>query len=281
MELFPTDLLDPVSLAPALKDVEYIFHIAGVTKAKTSAEYHRGNVETTRALLRVASQVPTLKKFTLISSLAAVGPSPDGTPFDETASCNPITAYGRSKLKAEQIAEEFLDKVPCVILRPPAVYGPRDRDILEIFQWVRRGIIPLIGTTEKTLSLIHGVDLARGIIEATFSERTVGKTYFISEERIHTYSELVRFIGDIMRKKAIPLRLPSVAIWALAALTELAFLPTSKTPVLNLDKARVLLHVHWVCSPAKLKQDIGFETQISTHDGLLSTHDWYRAKGWL
>ncbi len=238
-------------------------------------------MHTTQTLLQLAAQIPTVKKFCLISSLAVVGPSADGTRLDESAPCRPLTTYAQSKIDAEQLTRDFSGKIPIVILRPPTVYGPRDRDILEMFQWIRRGIIPLIGKEEKTLSLIHGVDLARGIAEATFSERTTGNTYFISEERIYTYTELVEFISTIVHKKAIRLRFPSAAVWVLAAATELVFLPSSKTPVLNLEKARIILQPHWVCSPAKLKQDIGFETQISTHDGLLSTHDWYRNMGWL
>ncbi len=281
MEWFPSDLLDPVLLRPALDGVEYVVHIAGVTKAKNRSEYYRNNVQTTQTLLQLAAQIPTLKKFCLLSSLAVVGPSADGIPLDESAPHKPITTYGQSKLEAELLARDFSGKIPIVILRPAAVYGPRDPAVLEMFQWIARGIIPLIGKEEKTLSFIHAADLARGIAEATFSDRTTGNTYHISEERIHTYTELVEFIGTIMDKKAIRVRLPSFVIKAIAAATELMFLSSSKTPVLNLEKVTDLLQPHWVCSPAKIKQDIGFETHIPTFDGLLLTYNWYRQMKWI
>lgn len=261
--------------------MEYIFHIAGLTKAKNRAEYFRGNVSTTETLLRAAAELRTLKKFTLLSSLTVVGPSLDGKPLDESAPYNPITWYGESKVAAEQLTKQYADRLPILILRPPAVYGPRDRDILEMFRWINRGIVPLLGKEERTLSLIHGVDLGRGIIEASFSEKTTGNTYFISEEEIHRYYDLVERISAIMHKRAIRLYFPRPLVWTLAALSELAYLPSSKTPVLNREKVKDLLQPHWVCSPAKLKQHIGFQPRIPTTEGLLSTYEWYKQHGWL
>jgi dihydroflavonol-4-reductase len=238
-------------------------------------------VATTETLLRAAENLPTLKKFTLLSSLTVVGPSPNGLPLDESAPYNPITSYGESKVAAEKLVQQYADKIPTLILRPPAVYGPRDRDILEMFRWINRGIIPLLGKEERTLSLIHGLDLARGILEASFAEQTTGKTYFISEDSIHRFVELLDTISQIMVKKTVRVRFPAWLVWTLATLSELAALPGPKAAVLNREKVRDLLQPHWVCSPAKLKQDIGFETRIPTLDGLRSTYRWYQENGWL
>lgn len=281
IDVVSTDLLDASILRSHLRDVEYIFHIAGVTKARTRNEYRLGNVQTTKVLLDVASQLSSLQKFCLVSSLTAAGPSADGTPLVETAPCRPVTEYGRSKFAAEQIAHQFRDKVPLVILRPPAVYGPRDRDILELFVWIRRGLLPTIGKPGKTLSLIHGIDLARGIIAATFHPHSTGKTYFIAEETVHKYEDLVTLASSIIGRKAISVRIPTSAVFLLATFGDLVSLFNSRTPVLNRDRARDLVQRHWVCSPARIRQDIGFRTDIPIDEGLKETYEWYRHAGWL
>jgi dihydroflavonol-4-reductase len=281
VELIESDLRDHNSLASHVKDVEYIFHIAGVTKAKKKQDFFVGNVETTEALLHATQSATTLKKFCLISSLVTTGPSRNGQPLDESAPFAPITIYGQSKVEAELLVQAYSQKLPIVILRPPAVYGPRDRDILEIFQWVKRGIIPLIGPSKKTLSLIHANDLARGIVEATFSPATVGKTYFLSEAHPHEYMDLAETVARLLGKRTRKLRIPTPLFYSLAAVSQIFGHFQSSPPPLNLDKVHDLLQAHWICSPSRIKQDIGFQTEIPTVEGLRSTLDWYVKQGWL
>jgi len=129
VEFLKGSLFKAATFKDVLKDVDYIFHIAGVTKALNKESYFRGNVLTTEILLETAlSECLSLKRFLLISSQAAVGPSPTSEPIDESYPCRPITDYGESKLRCEQIAQKYHDSVPITIIRPPAVFGPRDID---------------------------------------------------------------------------------------------------------------------------------------------------------
>jgi nucleoside-diphosphate-sugar epimerase len=281
VELVRADLLDPSAIRRCIEDVDYVIHIAGVTKAKRREEYFRGNAETTRHLLEACTSNRTLQKFCFISSLTAVGPSADGTPLTEDAPCHPITAYGRSKYEAERLCLSYRDRIPITILRPPAVYGPRDRDIFEIFRGVKLGILPIFGREEKTLSLIHGKDLARAIVDSTLSERTTGEVYFVTDPEVYRYVDLIQMLSVIMNHRARMIRLPKTLLYLVAGIVEAVsfFLPSPA--VLSRDKARDLLQPHWVCDGSKLRQHIGFTVRVPIEERLRATFEWYKSHGWL
>lgn len=282
VDVIKVEMTDAKALVPVVAEAEYIIHVAGTTKVRKAEEYTIGNVLMTRALLQASLTCRGLKKFCHISSLAAVGPSYDGTPLTEETPCRPISLYGRSKYEAELAVREFSDRIPTVILRPPTVYGPRDTDVLEMFQWVKRGIMPVLSREPKKASMIHVHDLARGIVEATLSEKTVGKTYFVSNRPVYEVSEIVRMLSRILgSKKAIEVRIPGFIVYTLAGLTQLASKLSSRPSILSLDKARELMMPHWVCSAEKIKEEIGFESVISLEEGLRKTYEWYQQHGWL
>ena len=282
VQVIHVDVTNADALKPVLQDSEYIFHIAGTTKVRRMEEYYTGNVLTTKAMLEGIRGSSRLKKFCHISSLSVVGPSPDGVPLNEDSPYKPISLYGKAKCEAEQLVNSFSGSIPAVILRPPTVYGPRDTDVFEMFQWTGRGIMPLIGKEEKTLSMIHAKDLARGITEATLSEKSTGKTYFISNEPIYPFSKIVKLLTEIQHKrKALMVRFPDFAMMTLAALAQFGAKFASRPNILNLDKVNEILKPHWICSPKKIMDELGFQSHISLEDGLQSTYEWYKQEGWL
>jgi len=274
-------LFDVDALKDATREADYIIHVAGVTKARRHRDFFEGNVTTTKNLLEAASASHRLKKFCLISSLTAAGPSKDGTPLDESAPSRPVTSYGISKLQAETLCQLHAKKIPIVIIRPPAVYGPRDRDVLELFRWLRRGIKPILGDPRKTLSIIYATDLARAIVDATVSDRTAGETYFVSDGAVYRYADIVERLAKMMERRTFTLRAPAPVVYTIAGLTELLSAFSSTTPVLNIDKARDLIQPHWVCSPKKIQEHIGFKSCVSHEEGLQWTFEWYKKHGWI
>lgn len=252
-----------------------------MTKARKPREYNDGNVLSTRNLLEAAAANPKLKKFCFISSLTAVGPSRDGTPVNENSPCNPITTYGVTKLEAETICQLHVNRIPIVILRPSAVYGPRDHDSLDIFRWASKGFIPGMGGREKTVSLIYGPELARAVVEATVSERTTGETYFVADPQAYPFSEIMAKVAVMAGKRARTIVLPKWLLYGLAGISEAVSVFQSNPAVLNIEKVRDLVQKSWVCSPKKLEEHIGFRTQVSIEDGLRRTFEWYKEYGWL
>ena len=169
------DVRDKASLAGACVGVRSVFHLGGVTKARTSADYFSSNSQGTRNLAEALAERGTPGGyFIYVSSLAAGGPAVpverDPMPVRvESDPPTPITPYGQSKLEGEIALREVADahgRFRHVILRPPAVYGPRDRDTLLLFRLVKQGLMPLPRGGENRLSIIHVEDLAIGIVRA-------------------------------------------------------------------------------------------------------------------
>jgi len=281
VDIVKGDLLNPASIPKCLDGAEYIIHIAGTTKARHKSGFIAGNLTATNNLLQAASRLKHLKKFCFISSLTAAGPSSTGIPLTETAPCRPITTYGKSKLDAEHCCKNFSDKVPIVVVRPPAVFGPRDTDILEIFKWVSFGLKPILGSSAKTLSLVYAPDLATGIIRATLSDRTTGETYNIADPTIYSFSSVIDYLATFVQKRTVRIHLPKGLVYSMAGIMQFVALFGKNPAVLNIEKARDLLQKHWVCDPRKIQEHIGFQTSTSIFDGVNNTYRWYKENGWL
>jgi nucleoside-diphosphate-sugar epimerase len=264
-----------------VEGVDYIIHIAGITKAKHKSEFFTGNTIATHNLLKAATEAKHLKKFCYVSSLTAAGPSTNGVPLTETTSCHPITSYGKSKLDAENLCKRYINQVPITIIRPPAVFGPRDADILEMFKWVTHGFRPIIGSSEKTLSLVYAPDLAKGIIRATLSNKTSGEIYNISDPTIFTFSSIMDYLATFVQRRTMQVHLPNSLVYTMAGISQFVSIFGKKPAVLNIEKARDLLQKHWVCNPHKIKEHTGFQTTTSMYDGIKKTFLWYKENKWL
>jgi nucleoside-diphosphate-sugar epimerase len=195
--------------------------------------------------------------------------------------CHPITSYAKSKLEAERVCKQYSGKFPIVIIRPPAVFGPRDTDTLEIFKWVNLGLKPVLGSSAKTLSLVYAPDLAKGIIRATFDERTAGETYNIADPTLFNFSSIIDYLATLIHKRTIQVHLPKGLVYSMAGITQFLSFFGKRPAVLNIEKARDLLQKHWVCDPRKIQEHIGFQTSTSMVDGIKKTYHWYKDNGWL
>lgn len=276
------DLFDHDVLINAVSNVDYIYHLAGITKAKTRAEYFQGNHIATKNLLdAILIAKPNLKRFVHISSQTAVGPSEDGIPIDEHTSFHPITSYGVSKMEAEKECLKLMNAIPITITRPPAVYGPRDKDVFEFFNAMNKGLHAMIGFNAKQVSLIHVKDLADGIILAGEHPKAVGQTYFISSERYYNWKEVGTITASVMGKKALRLRIPEFGVYTIAAISELYSVVSRKPVLLNLEKARDIVQDAWTCSIAKAKSELGFREKFTLERGITETVSWYKQHQWL
>ncbi len=282
VSLVTASLHDPETLRDVLRQARFLFHIAGVTKATTPYQFYRGNVETTETLLRAAYRYGRkIEQILLLSSQAAAGPSPGPEPIDEESPCRPVSTYGKSKLRAEELAREWMDRLPITILRPPAVYGPRDSDVLEVFRNVARGLDLRVGSTEQQVSLIHVHDLARGIILAGTHRDAIGKTYFIANPNPYRWSEVVQQMARIMNRTVRTIRVPVILAYAVATLAEAWSAFRGRPGIVNRDKIREVAYPYWIVSSRRIGQELGFETHIDLPHGLVQTYRWYREQHWL
>jgi len=276
------DIKEKDSLRDVVKDVDLVFHVAGLTKAKSREEYFKANYQGTKNLIEVCVEHnPRIKRFVCISSQAAVGPGKDEKPLDETAPCNPITDYGKSKLEGERIVLEFSSKLPVTVIRPPAVYGPRDPDILSFFKVANKGFKTLFGKEESYLSLCYIEDLIDGIILAAESPKGIGQIYFVADDRIYSWREAFGIIAKVLNKKTITLRIPNIFLFTMAFIAENIFGLLGKPTVINIQKVREITQKYWVCDVSKAKKELGFSPKYKLEEGAKKTVRWYKERGWL
>ena len=282
IEIFKCGLFDKAGLAIALKDADYIYHVAGVVKSKTKEGYFTGNVETTRNLLDVAlEQNKNLKRFVVVSSQTVTGPSLDNQPVNEETECAPLTTYGMSKYEEEKLALGYKDKLPITICRAPAVFGERDTEIFIYFQNFAKGITTKIGFDKKILSLIHVADLVEGFYMAAMSDKTIGEVYFISSEKFYSWDEINSVTSEVLNKKAIKILVPHFLVYTIAAIAQFFSIFSSKAATLNLEKAKDLVQHAWICDTSKAMMDFGYRQNVSIEEGVKRTCEWYKEKNWI
>lgn len=282
VEIIDCGLFDKESLKEVLKDANYLYHVAGVVKAKTNEEYIKGNVEATRTLLQALVEInPGIKRVLIVSSQTACGPSLDGKPCTETTKEHPITRYGNSKYSQELLARSFMGRLPISIVRAVAVYGPRDTEIYLVFKTYQNGFMGLIGFNKKLVNLIHVKDLVDGMVLAAESDRGIGQTYFIGSQDYYDWIQIGNVISKAMDRKALIIRVPHFLVFTVAAFAEFFSLFSSKAATFNIEKARDFVQQYWTCDVTKAVNEIGFRQNISLEDGIKQTVDWYREVKWL
>lgn len=276
--LAPGDLQDTNAMRRALAGVEVVYHVAGLTAARNEAEFHRINVDGTAAILAAASRAG-VRRFVLVSSLAAAGPSPRGDRRAGLEPGEPVTLYGRSKAAAEQVVRQ--GPVPWVIARPPAVYGPRDVELLKVFKIARLGVAPVFGDGTQELSLVFGPDLAEALAVMGSTAGVEGRVYYPAHPEVVTSGELVRSIGRAMGRRMRLVPLPRPLASGILQVTGLAARLMGRATLLNPDKANEFFQPAWTCDPAPLERDTGWRAAHDAVRGLAATRDWYRSEGWL
>jgi nucleoside-diphosphate-sugar epimerase len=284
IELVDVSLQDKNSLESVVKDVDYIYHVAGLVAAKSYEEFVKANCETTRNLLEATYNANNkLQRFVLVSSQTAAGPSESlDKPKTEDDVPNPITRYGKSKKESENIAKSFMSKLPITIVRPPAVYGPRDPAIKDIFKIANKGLATLIGFNKKYVSLIHSSDLTRGIQLAGESANSAGEIYFITSNKFYTWDEIMDAMKIALNNKImIKIHLPHSLVLSLAAVSGFFGKFSQKPPVFDYEKGQDFIQNYWTCSPDKAKKDFNFISEISLEKGMLETANWYKAMKWI
>ena len=271
-------LEDDAALAALVQGQDVVFHVAGLVAARSPAEFQRTNADATARLAHAAAQARG-PRLGLVSSLAASGPSQPGRPAEEGDLPAPVTAYGRSKLAGERAARA--SGVPLTIVRPPAVYGPRDRAFLALFRWAAHGLVPLLGDGSQELTLVHARDLALALVAAAESPQALGRTYNAAHPTVVTQLELALAVGRAVGRPVRTLRLPSVVVRAVLAAAGTLTRAFGGAPLLDADKAQELLAPGWVASSHALERDAGWKAVIGLEEGLAETARHYREAGWL
>lgn len=269
--------LSPEALTRACAGTDVIVHSAALIRARDEATLFAVNVEGTRAAVAAAADVGA--RLLLVSSQAAGGQGTPDAPRGEGDDPAPVNAYGRSKLAAEGVVRGAAG-LRWTIVRPSAVYGPRDRGFLPLFRLARRGLF-VVPTAESTAyTLIYIDDLVRGMLLAAERDSAVGQTFFLGHAQPNTGVELLRTIAGVENRPFRPYYVPRTLVAALAAGGDLAWKFGVK-PLVDSSRLVELRARGFVCSVDRARDVLGFAASTSLEDGIRATARWYRDAGWI
>jgi nucleoside-diphosphate-sugar epimerase len=278
VEIVPGDLTDTSALARACANRDVVYHVGGTIAARNEAEFLAVN-EAGTARLVAAAETAGIRRFVLVSSLSVGGPTRADRPLVGTETPNPVTAYGRSKLAGERVVRG--SKLSWTIVRPPAVYGPADREMLRVFRAVALGIAPVFGNGSQQLSLVFGPDLAAALIAAASSPRTEGDIFYAAHPEVVTSRQLGSILGRATGRRPVTIPVPALMGRLFLTMTEGAARLADRATVLTRDKGNELFQPAWTCDPSRLMDLTGWRAEHDLASGAKITFDWYRRAKWL
>jgi nucleoside-diphosphate-sugar epimerase len=280
VEVVLGDVRTPAALAPLVARAGVVYHVAGLTCARTRGEFLAVNGEAAGALAALAAAAPAPPRFVLVSSLAVAGPHPAARPAREDDPPAPVNAYGEGKLLGEELVRRRGTGLRLAIVRPPWVYGPGDRVTLALFRLAARGVFPGVRGGCLQVSLVHVDDLVEALVLAAGAAREGGRVYYASDGAAHTVAELGRaLLAACGGGRA--LHVPGFALRLIGLAGEAAALVTRRAPLLGWDKACEGLAEGWVCDDARIRGELGYRSRVDLDAGVAGTLSWYRQQRWL
>lgn len=253
---------DSAALARLVERAEAVIHIAGVVNAPDAAAFTASNVSGTLNVV-TAAMIAGTSRFIHVSSLSAREPQ--------------LSFYGASKLKGEKVV--MASPLDWTIVRPPAVYGPRDREMLELFRFAKAGVVPL--PPRGKMAAIHVDDLARLLLALVPGGEDVTHKVFEADDGHAggwTHKSFAKAIGWAVGKRITALPLPAFALRAAARGDRLVRRAAAK---LTEDRVGYMCHPDWTVSEEMRPPTGRWKPEIGTREGLKATARWYREAGWL
>jgi len=275
----PLALRDGPELRSAFDGLDVLVNLAGNMLGASSRLYREANIETVRGVVAAIAGLPRPPRLIQISSVAALGPSPDGRPLAEDAHPHPVSIYGRTKLSGETIA---LGRPGSLVVRPPSIYGPGDRCFLELFQWARRGLFPLLCTRSKRFNLLFREDLI-GLLLEVIARPDLSGILHLGHPVVHSAADLAAALGSAAGRTLRPVFLPRGAVSLLARVSSLPERVGAPPALMSPGKVEEMSRSCWLqdfSRSAPLVAATGGRYQTTLSEGIATTMAWYRKNGW-
>lgn len=265
-----------------LSKIDVVYYLAGLTKTIDKYQFREVNCKLVDDFLKILELGSFTGHFVLLSSLAAVGPCPEDHLRHEGDEDRPVSYYGKSKLMGEKRALSYSKKFPVTIMRPGAIYGPKEKDILEVIKTLRFGISAAIGP-DIEVQLTHVSDIVSGVRSVSENPACFGNKYFLNDCDIWSYKESMKVISEVLGKShrihiQLPIFLGAVLVNSIHLISRLKGKPVSP---LTRDKFREVTAGSWIADSSLLTQDTNWKRQYDLESGMAQTIDWYRENGWL
>ena len=275
------NLGDAAALARLVRESDAVVHLAGLTRSWTPRPLYAVNRGGTAALCAaLARGHPAVGQLIMVSSQAAVGPSTRRRPRGEEDSPAPVTAYGRSKLAAEAVRHRY-PELPITVIRPPAVYGPGDRDIFAYFRLVRAGVRPELVPASR-LSMAYVGNLVDALLLALDHPPPARqRVYHVADGEVVTMTAVAQWIAAAYGRPTWRIPVPQAALLLAGLPLAAAGRLLRRDLLLSRDKLREIAQPAWILDTRRIRADLGFQPRVSTRAALQLTAQWYLDHGWL
>ncbi len=276
------DCREKKSLCQAVQGVDQVFHLAGATMAVKEQTFFEVNGRGTENLIQACIENNIrLKKFIYLSSQAAAGPCPGNGKKNESDPCEPVSPYGKSKLLGEKLALSHAHELPLLILRPCAVYGPRDRGFFTFFKCLSKKIKPCLADEGQYISMCYVEDLVRAMLLAAETQTESGEIFFLSDGHDYRIEQILDIFAQTMEVRALKLRLPQQVLIAVGFIAECFATVTGKPLIMSLGKVKEIRCKNWRCDITKARGVLDFDPRIFLIQGAALTAAWYKKENWL
>ncbi len=248
-----------------LPQVEVVYHVAGVVKAKRPSLFYNVNYKGTVNLAQaVLKQKLPLKYFIFISTLAVCADS--------------LSHYAHSKLLAEK--ELLKLPLPLIIFRPTAIYGPRDKEFLSFCRLIKYGLAPILNP-EGILSFCYIDDLIE-ILGAVLEKEIPSKKIFaVSDGKAYSWEEALKIVASALQKRPIYFKIPKKLTYILALIFEKFNIFIKEPIIFNQDKLKEIFHKNWFCDISEIQKLLGYTPKYDLFSGMVKTINWYQRQGWI
>ncbi len=259
--------------------LDYIIHTAGLTKSLHNEEFDKVNFENTKRFIHSLQRMEMVPdKFVFISSLASYGPADNEQPIHSSKTPSPLTAYGKSKLKAEQYLYT-VENFPFLIINPTAVYGPRDKDFFFLLKSISNHLELYIGNDQQQLSFVHVSDLVDAIFIAMESDAHT-QNLLVSDLNVYSSKQVNQLIKQHLNKRTISLIVPPSIAEVVAAVSENIGKLRGKVPILNRERLKEFKAKNWSVDCSEMAA-LGYQPQFDLDKGLKNAITWYKEHGWM
>ena len=263
---------------------DYIVHAAGVTKCLDKADFHRINTEGTQHLVHVLKALQMrVERFVYISSLSIMGAIREQQPYTEICESDkaqPNTAYGRSKLEAEQWLAT-LEDLPYVVLRPTGVYGPRERDYFMMAKSIKAHTDFAVGYKQQDITFVYVTDVVQAVFLA-LEKGVTGRKYFLTDGEVYqssTFSDLIR--KELGNPWWIRIKAPLWVLKMVCMAGEYYSKYSGKVTALNNDKYNIMRQRNWRCDIEPARKELGYDPKVKLEEGVRRSIQWYKDNKWL
>jgi dihydroflavonol-4-reductase len=280
--LHRVDLSRPDFKVPALEELDYVFHCAGLTKSKSRYGFFQVNANACSNFYEQCHKRGSrIKSIIHLSSLAATGPSPQGSLVDEVTPCKPVTFYGQSKLAGEEIALQYSQSIPLAVIRPPVVYGPREENFFTFIKLIQKGWGLQIGRAGKELALIYVSDLVEAMLTASDPSKQKGSSYFVTDGHVYVWEQIAKECARIMNVRVKTLKVPEAVLVPVALFFEALSSFSSRPALFDRQRMIDIRQSSWSASSEKFFKEFDFTPQYELNRGLTETINWCQQEKWL